>query len=260
MESKTVTTLGYKKRKKEILDKLKEYQSSELNWDKNEKLLKDSEIISELNKLKQGYWIMPFLDQEVLSYLQNIKINDELVYILALYYLSGRYYSKAGKNVSFSFQLRKILQVIKHNISIKRKSSDIDQNKFIKFIEEAILGLTLEMTSRNSYASDRPQVYKYKNNFGNDHIYHPKSYTKHIYSNVSNNPEVKEALLLYADIKVQGIDFESYNSLDDITKKIPELSLIQPYSGISSQFTRFQELDIQEKINRGILETYLNEV
>jgi len=230
--------------------------------------------ILEIRKILEyeSYRPMSFWDQAAHEFFNpesDHKQHNELELIIFIYYLAGRYYSKAGKNVSFSFQLRKIFQILRNSLKCGIKEDTYNTN-LITFLEESLLKLILEITSWNSISTDRPQMYKYKHyenlekiNDGNQ-IYHPRGFARHNYSNISNNPESKEAILLHADLKIflNNVKFEFQNPENDPSRKvtteeinrelnkIQELSLINPFSSISSQFTRLQELNLQDKINR----------
>lgn len=241
-----------------------------LEEETRQKIPVDSKLKDIINPFRNGYRVMGFLDLYVNNYFKLRKGKDEerteIGFIVFLYYLSGRFYSKAGKSVSMSFQLRKILQVIRATVNILPEADinqaaemdDIEnqsttkQSKLILFLEEAILNQILEITSWNSNSTDRPQIYKYKNNFSIDSIHHPKGSTKYVYFNTSNNPEVKEAVLHFAGIKIKSLDFDKIKS---IYEELSELELMHPYSSISSQFTRIQEFELQITINANFLKS-----
>ncbi|WP_428662035.1 ATP-binding protein [Runella sp.] len=215
--------------------------------------------------------------KETKSINKEIENVNHLEYIIFNYYLSARFYSKIGKNASFSFQLRKILQLVRNSAFFSKDNNYYDaeiieyNDGLIKFLEASIFQMILEATSWNSGSTDRPQIYKYKYIVGMNDIFHPEKYTKYNYLNISNNSEIKEAVFFMADLKVRNLDLTKYPNYDlvskyiynseysakgepvEILKGIPELNLVHPYIGITSQFTRIQELDLQEKINKVLL-------
>lgn len=265
--------------KKELQDLNMIKQAIKAKFSKNISAFFDTELEEDIEgkqyKLRQFEGFkrpMVFWDIITNHYFKNsnksIDSVKQLEFVIFNYYLAGRFYSKIGKNVSFSFQLRKILQIVRNTVFDKDNNVTIDENKkiakkqhvteVIKLLEESLLPMILEATSWNSNATDRPQVYKYKYIEGINDIYHPLVYTKHNYSNISNNPETKEAIFFMADLKVRNLDlndkkFEDCTTIHDFKKIIPEMHLVHPYNGISSQFSRLQEFDLQEKINQALL-------
>lgn len=257
---------------KELENEYKEIEKSWYTQRSIKPLKSDPDIknrLVELKKMKGNYARMSFFDQWLENFVMQISAenNDDylkglndLNIIIFLYYLSGRFYSKAGKSVSHSFQLRKIIQIISNCVKIEPKDNP-HQNSLLKLIQEAILPMILEVASWNSNSTDRPQIYKYKFLIRLDEtnvIYHPRHLSKHIYSNISNNPETKEAVLLFAQLKVKSIDFSKYKNLLESLNKCEEQSLVNQNGSISTQFSRILELDLQNNINRALLKTYLS--
>lgn len=200
-----------------------------------------------------------------LHFSENKNIID-VSFLLKIYYLASEVYLKAGVNVSASFQLRKILHVIRATVSIKSSTDQVSQKQqitsFFQLLEKLIVNKILELTSLNSSSSDRPQIDKFKYYFGKQGFFHPKSLTKNIYTNISNGPEIKEALLFYAAIKIKSWEFIDIDDLADsiFNKNKPvfeEQSLLFSEPSISSQFTRVLELNFQEMSNAVILKNII---
>ncbi|MFY7938423.1 MAG: ATP-binding protein [Flavobacterium sp.] len=203
--------------------------------------------------------------------LYNDKVNDEafLTFIIFIYYVSGRYFSKSGIHTSFGIQLKKILQVINrfsnhdNDSSKKQQKEDKKIIEFLKVLEDTILPLILEIASWNSDSTDRPQIYKYKNIISSiEGMPHPPGFARYNYSNISNHPDTREAILLFAKIKLRSNSYPKieYNNLENITNNIPELALITPYQTISSQLSRMLELEVMSIINDKILKNYFPEI
>lgn len=203
-------------------------------------------------QIKGPYRRMSFWDQTCYNFFINDfeeanNQKDELEIIIFIYYLSGRFYSKAGRSVSFSFNLRKILQIIR--CSIKEVSN---KSNLIYFLEETILHLILEISSWNSSSTDRPQMYKFKY-YENLDGEHPPFNRRHNYSHISNSPDTREAILIFADLKFRLNGLPKKISMKKLNE-INELSLIHSETTIFSQHTRLQQLDLQDKINRVIMQ------
>ena len=173
------------------------------------------------------------------------KTTIELDGILSIYYVSARFFLKAGRSNSGSFQFRKMMMLIK---SFVRFDSPEDR-ALTKWLEDSLLNKMLEISSWNNNSADRPQILKYKDYFNVRQIQTPKNYSRFIYTNLSNNPEVKESILLLAALKVKGSNYSAYTSLDDFVDKCPEQHLITRFNGVSHQLSRVMELELQVQIN-----------
>lgn len=210
------------------------------------KQINQTTVLTEvLERVKKPYRRMAFWDQACSDFFSKGSNKDDLEIIIFIYYLSGRFYSKAGRSVSFSFKLRKILQIIRNNVQ-KNDSND----KLIKFLEDTVLSLILEVSSWNSSSTDRPQMYKFKY-YENLEGAHPLFYRKYNYSHISNSPDTQEAILIFADLKFKLSNHGQLN-ISKLTE-IEVLSLIHQESTIFSQHTRLMQLDLQDKINRVLM-------
>lgn len=198
----------------------------------------------------------------------NYTTTQILLFLIRIYFLSSKIYEKSGINVSASFQLRKILHVLR--ISVRIDNEDEDTKRCFELIDNFFMRKILKIISWNSSSTDRPQTDKFEAFFGDEGIIHNKRLTKSIYKNISNSPETKEALLFYAPIRIKSWNFESIlSSVENISnfnkrvfqKSLPwfeEQSLNDPYNNISSQFTRILELSFQERCNNRILKKYFS--
>jgi Cdc6-like AAA superfamily ATPase len=210
-----------------------------------------------LNKLRTIDRPMAFWDLAAHQYLQTLDtINYQtLDFVLISYYLSARYYFKMGKTASYCFQLRKILQVIR--MSFRFATEDKNSNKdLIMFCEETLFTMIVEGANFNSSSTDRIQNEMYKNIFK----VKPEDFNSSFYLNLSNSAEIKEAVLLIAQLKVRNYDkddaykeyisdYQLYHIGQKAGSDLKELTLITPYNSVSSQYVRMMELDLQEKIN-----------
>lgn len=229
------------------------------------KFLKDEltrgETEIKLKQLKSMDRPMVFWDVITYNYFHTVDLKSEssLEFVIFSYYLSARFYYKIGKTSSFCFQLRKILQVMRSVLSFHEDNREFN-GLLIKFLEETLFSMIIEGINLNSSSTDRPQNDKFKYIIGLEEKEKKEIYTKYNYMNLSNSSELKEAVLFIADLKIRNLNIEVMNldTLEKIETKIPELSLITPYNGISSQFVRIQELDLQEKINTILLNKFLS--
>lgn len=193
------------------------------------------------------------------------KLNPELhplCYVIAFYFASSKFYSRARKHTSCSFQLRKTLRVVNHLVDFGDDSKVKLNNDIIRLLEEMALKEILINTSNTSNGTDRPQILNLKHYFDICFINTPQSSSKWLYANISNSPEVKEGLLLYAKlrIKIRYLKWKGWNNEsvpEDLNDLYPEQSLVTPNNTITQQWVRLMELNIQFMMNRAIIENYL---
>ncbi len=219
----------------------------------------------------------------------------ETQFIVFVYYLSARFFSKGGLNHNFSHLIKKIFQIVRNNLDRKDKQPVIseDMEKVVSFFENTLLKLVLESASRSSYSTDRPQMQKYKyfeglNQIGNyqgNFVHHPKAFRRYNYFNLSNGPEVKEAILYFALLKLKTTQYPELNLSPHLSAKelsnplkvfrrakrdhdilyrylnheMPELKLINPYNVPSSQYSRLLEVDLHTRINYIIMKKIANQ-
>ena len=200
------------------------------------------------------------IDQKLLHFPQDGSFISATV-LIQIYYLAYKIYAKAGVMVSASFQLRKILHVLRACTIIDPKANN---EATLKFIEEAFVKKILEIASRNSNSTDKIQIDKFETYFGQGNRRPEPAISAHIFRHISNSPETKEALLFYADLGMKCWAFPKIDQNDPIkllSKMIhpfdpyfKEQSLLSNPSGISSQFTRIMELSFQERCNHSLLQ------
>ncbi len=256
-----------------------------------------SQLLDLLEPRPLKYWDSIAYDYFELMDKSNSKKEEALMeefcdmqYIVFVYYLSARYFSKGGLNNSFSHQVKKIFQVVRNKLNRKDTVPDIPRNmhQVVQFFEKTLLKMVLESASRSSFSTDRPQMQKYKYfeglnktiaNPGN-FVYHPEAFMRYNYINLSNAPEVREAILYYAMLKLKTsiypeielsmpqerlnpkeasphqlktekdrINSDHRNIYEYLNHKIPELKLINPHNIPCSQYSRILEIDLHCRIN-----------
>lgn len=240
---------------------------SNKNEDKNDEIIPMQHFVDFCNRKQDEEWenrkkkTWDIWTEEYFFDLASEKTGfqpkEVLTFIIFTYYLSGRYFSKAGNLTSFSIQIRKILQLLNRFARSEKLEDFSSEDKFFKIIENTFLKMVLEVSSWNSDSTDRPQIYKYKNIISDiDGMPHPEEFTKFNYPNISNNPETREALLFFAKIKLRAKDYPKFKgeTIDEIIANIPEASLVNPHQIISSQLTRMLELEVMSIINEKIME------
>lgn len=222
-----------------------------------------------------------FLDS---SYVPASGSFCETQFVVFVYYLSARFFSKGGLNHNFSHLIKKTFQVVRNNLDRQdmKPANSQDIGKVVSFFENTLLKLVLESASRSSYSTDRPQMQKYKyyeglnlmTDYQGNFVHHPKALRRYNYFNLSNGPEVKEAILYFALLKMKTTNYpELYLGLlsekefsaakivqmrskidhrilyEYLNDSIPELRLISPYNVPSSQYSRLLEVDLHTRIN-----------
>lgn len=171
------------------------------------------------------------------SFIQYLKKseNDEtgLTDILRYYHLSANYFKRRARNISASFQYRKILYTLRLVLSekIHEKDKDDRHSNILDLINHTILHEILIITSQNGDYSDRHSTLKFEEilSAGTNNE-NASWYSTYIRNNISSHPEIREAILLYAYIKLK------------LTGN-PEKKLVNPYNSIGTQFTRLLEIE-----------------
>jgi hypothetical protein len=198
---------------------------------------------SVLSRLDSGFMKILQINNNQLP--KKNKTSIELDGILSIYYVSARFFLKAGRTNSASFHFRKMLMLIK---SFAKFGTPKDL-ELIQWLEDSLLNKMLEISSWNNHSSDRPQILKYKDYFGVRQIQTPRNFSRFIYTNLSNNPEVKESILLLASLKIKSSNYNEYISLDDFVNRCPEQQLVTKYNSVAHQLSRIMELEIQVQMN-----------
>ncbi|GGM86810.1 hypothetical protein GCM10010967_18980 [Dyadobacter beijingensis] len=193
-----------------------------------------------------------------------------LTYIVNLYYLAGRLYSRAGRNVAYSFQLRKILLTIRTTGVLKRYALGHLQS-LIRFLEQTIVNKILQLNSLANGSSDRAQIAAIKFFSKTQNISLAPDSRRTFYQNLASNPDSKEALVIFGEIKLfatkrqiafnrsqQIAEGRSIPDFKSAVEGIDSLNLIGQFNSISHQAVRVMELNLQVKINKILLDEVLN--
>lgn len=161
--------------------------------------------------------------------------------IMSMYLMSSDYYKKAGAKLSESFQLRKVLYLIRTIITNSDLSIDPEKD-FMKKIDSNIVKPLFKLNSEISDVADKKQYQKYLmimgidyDNGGNRNI--PPEEKEQIDLSLSNNPADMEVWLLRSHIKIT-----LKNEVDDVDKR-----LVNNYNSISTQYSRVGEMLFEEK-------------
>lgn len=202
--------------------------------------------------------------QTILTQLASVVKNgitgssiQRLRLVLACYYVSGKYYSLAGKIASCSYQYRRIFKAITSVMKFDR--TKIIENKFIlDFLEMHLLREVLRNTSTNTNSTDRIQIRKFKYFFDEGDIYNPRSYTRSMYSSISNNPETREVILFFAEVKLRAMPLVFNGVCGSLRGLLEEQELVLPTNIIASQWIRMLELRLQGFINKKIKTEYFD--
>lgn len=184
--------------------------------------------------------------EQFLSYFEDKsgQNNAELISvkrIIYFYYLSAYYFDKCSRSRSNSFQLRKILYLIRlvsdQKLNTKRgfkcRYKNLDRTNqmklFFDLLEKTIIKDILKVASSNAEFSDIHDYNKFISFQEASKI--PPAEAK-IRNNISNFPDTREAIVLFAHIKLRMLDYK-YEELKEVFS--------QDYS-ISTQYLRLIEL------------------
>ncbi len=151
---------------------------------------------------------------------KDIEISPKKV--IFYYFLSAYYFEKCSRIRSQSFQLRKILYVLRLMILENFNTKNEDTKSFLDFIETHVVNETLKIASSNVEYSDvhdynkfiafwdeLKEVQKKKNHNIYTNLESLDSDVKNkIRYNLSNSPDIREPLLLFGHIKLKTIDVE----------------------------------------------------
>jgi len=183
------------------------------------------------------------------GFLEKITLSD-IVYI---YILSAKLYLYSNHSLMGSHQYRKIMAIFRYSAKSFASLPDQEEVKcFIDFLKKSIVRRSLQIASWNSSSTDRSQVYKYKHALDVEYIFHEKSLAKHNYKNISNAPDVKEAIWHLVALSEICSKNEVHKPAD-VAEKNPNQSFISQSSTIHTMYSRLNELDIQCVINKSSL-------
>nr|WP_295922400.1 hypothetical protein [uncultured Dyadobacter sp.] len=166
--------------------------------------------------------------------------------IILLYFLSSYYFEKSGRVRSSSFQLRKILYLLRLVIRDKHPEGKIeDSEAFLDFIERNVVNEALMIASENSDFSNIHDFNKFYSFWDSAKEKKPglvkrENVVLHsLRHNLSNAPDTREPLLLFAHIKlkIETKNLRQYNKL------------IGVQYGVSTQYLRLIELTFAAKLH-----------
>ncbi|MCW3127430.1 MAG: ATPase domain protein [Bacteroidetes bacterium] len=178
--------------------------------------------------------------------------NNELLFqlVMCMYFWAGQIQMRIGKNMAAGFMFRKIM------LSFRTLCSSVTLENYLPLMEDYFLKRLLQIASWNSGGADRYQIYKYKHNFGIKEYHHPLKWSKHNYLSTSASPEVKEAIILFSELKLKALQDteEKKKFLDEVS------ALVNSYCTVATQFVRYHELRLQYNINECILKNRFEEI
>lgn len=185
--------------------------------------------------------------------------------VLGCLLTSAKYFEASGKIAYSNSQLKKILRILASVTKISAAEGEKEEktNNTLLFLDQNILYNILRNTSINSNSTDRSQILRYKYYLDIRNLRLKPEQAKAIYNNLSTNPEMREAIILFARLRQGSVKFsDTYNS--NFTQMIPEQSIVSPYNTIAFQWTRIQELNFQADLNfklqREYFEPQLNRI
>ena len=176
--------------------------------------------------------------------------------VVHIYYMAALFYLDAAETANAAFQLRKILVTLR-SIKLKSVKTSESVSMALKTLEENLVKRILELSSWMSHSSDRPQLSKMKKYFNINTLRTPHDTSSELYGSLSNNPDTKETILMYALLAVKYEEVNSYSAtLTEHFAKFDEKNLINPYNNISHFIVRIMELELHTEINYKILKSY----
>lgn len=185
--------------------------------------------------------------------------------IIHIYYLASLFYVEAAETANAVFQLRKILFTLRSLTLIVGKTKPGDSKKsvndFLDKLESNLVKRILELSSWMSHSSDRPQLAKTKKYFGINTLRTPHTVSSELYGNLSNNPDTKDTILVYALLKskYQVYSHDPKKALMACYTTSLEHKLVSPYGSIAHHIMRIMELELHTNMNYKILLTHSHE-
>lgn len=232
----------------EFLETLFGKSSKSTSESKKEATLLGKETLLEVLQHYIGYQAdttgTPSLVSEIPS---GASSNDmpRLETALLCYSISGMYFERANRHRKHAFQNLKILYVLKDYLnSVKHKKDKAEVGRFkslLPLLEAGLLHKTLRAIHRTNDNAARFEIEYYKQVFASEKKKEiPDSRYQAILNNVSNTPEIREALILFSELKL---------IVDEPGLTLPNSFLLNAYSGINSQYTRVLELKYKTHVN-----------
>lgn len=185
----------------------------------------------------------------------NGSVVERIRFIFLCYFYSSKYYSAAGKMAHCSFQLKRILRLTLSTVCINPKADPLGSNydKFIYLLERGLLAEILKNISYNSNSTDRAQIMRYKYYIGIKSMYIPIERTREIYGSLSNSPEIREAIIMFAKLKTFATELKPAQINEPLNRLLPEQIIVNSSNIISHQWTRVLELEFQAQLNWKVL-------
>lgn len=207
--------------------------------------LYDNAILERNNDLKENDISTIFGDNLTSEYFSAESV-------ILHYYTAGLYYRKAGNNVGYASQLKKIIYVLCDCFKINATAMQrVDEN-----IKTVIISEFLRSISWTEEVTDRLQVLKYRNLFklhdpteindgknngsANDWKTHEDTLST-VYNNLSTNPDIQEMLSTYYRLLIRS----RCNTIEFTLNE----TLISPNSVVDSKFVRIQQLNLKCRLN-----------
>jgi hypothetical protein len=174
----------------------------------------------------------------------KLKLSNLSTAIILLYAISAKFLDDVGYSGLANHQWRKLLIVIRDYVTAE------DSNGIIRrYIEDVIIPRVFNNLGSVSLSTMRPQIYKNKYNQGIESHYHPTYLTKRNYLSLSNSGEMKEFVLVWAELRIKWDSLAPNLSKYKFYSKAIKNDLVNQYSLINSQFSRITELQFQTKLN-----------
>lgn len=163
---------------------------------------------------------------------------------LLCFCISSMYFQRANRHRKYVFQNLKILYVLKdhfNEIKARKHQEGLKAYKdLIPLLEKGLLIKVLRAIHRTNDNSARFEIEYYKQIFETKSPGREDETYRAILNNVSNTPEIREALILFSELKF---------ILESQKLPLPNSFLLNSYSGINSQYTRILELKYKSHIN-----------
>lgn len=198
-------------------------------------------------KKDRSFYDVPFLANGIRGNLLH-----RIQFVMICFFLSARYFSRAGKMAQCNTVLKQILGSLNFVTYIDR--NDEENELVMAFLEEYIFAEIIRNISNNANSTDRLQIYTYKYYLQVNSYFHPPEYTRQIYGSLSNNPEIREAVLLFSELMLRS---KPTRARDKLIELVDEQSLVSSENTIASKWLRVQELRLQVLINYKILTEHI---
>ncbi len=190
-------------------------------------------IIKERGYLRKGEMLSEYIEN---NFNELNKVEEVFVY----YYLSAVYSDIGGNSKEYSFQLSKILYLIKEYV-IVNDSRELLTDRLIEELEKVILKIALRAMYRAYDNAHRLEIGKHEEIIVDDE--ENKIIDMNVtLRNISLSAELKELVLLFDEIVLlsgRRNDKFSYNVYNSIS----------PYTNINSMYNRIIELRFKVQIN-----------